>query len=123
MGFEGQQFGRYKLLKILGGGGMGEVYLAEDAHIRRQVAVKVIRAEGAAYPDENAAQESSRLFRREIRAIAMLDHPHILPLFDYGEETLNTLALTYMVMPLRMAGSLTMWVQQRGGFSTLSLYR
>jgi len=48
------QLGRYKLQNLLGGG-MGEVYLAEDVHIRRQVAVKVIRAEATAYPDPQAS--------------------------------------------------------------------
>jgi serine/threonine protein kinase len=121
MALEGMQLGRYKLQNLLGGGGMGEVYLAEDVHIRRQVAVKVIRAEAAAYSDPQASQEATRLFRREVRAIAMLDHPHILPLYDYGEETLNTLSLTYMVMPLRQGGSLATWLQQRGGYAKLSL--
>jgi serine/threonine protein kinase len=120
MALEGQQLGRYRLQNLLGGGGMGEVYLAEDVHIRRQVAVKVIRAEVAAYPDPEAAKESARLFRREIRAIALLDHPHILPLYDYGEENFNNMALTYMVMPLRMGGSLATWFQQRGGASDTS---
>ena len=121
MALEGMQLGRYKLQNLLGGGGMGKVYLAEDVHIRRQVAVKVIRAEAASYPDPQASQEAERLFRREVRAIAMLDHPHILPLYDYGEETLNNLSLTYMVMPLRQGGSLATWLQQRGGYAKLSL--
>jgi serine/threonine protein kinase len=112
---EGVQLGRYRLLHLLGSGGMGEVYVGEDTHIYRQVAIKVIRAEAAPYPNSEAARESARLFQREVRAIAMLDHPHILPLFDYGEENMKGTTLTYMVMPFRAEGSLSTWLQQRGG--------
>ena len=117
---EGVQLGRYRLLHLLGSGGMGEVYVGEDTHIRRQVAIKVIRAEAAPYPNNETAKESARLFQREIRAIAMLDHPHILPLFDYGEENIKGTILTYMVMPYRVEGSLSTWLQQRGGSQLVS---
>jgi serine/threonine protein kinase len=117
---EGLQLGRYRLLHLLGSGGMGEVYVGEDTHIRRQVAIKVIRAEAAPYPNSETAKESARLFQREIRAIAMLDHPHILPLFDYGEENIKGATLTYMVMPYRVEGSLSTWLQQRGGTQLVS---
>jgi eukaryotic-like serine/threonine-protein kinase len=112
---EGIQLGRYQLLNLLGSGGMGEVYVGEDTHIHRQVAIKVIRAEATPYPNSEAATESSRLFQREVRAIATLDHPNILPLFDYGEENMKGTILTYMVMPYRVEGSLSTWLQQRGG--------
>ena len=121
MSFEGQQLGRYRLQQQLGSGGMGEVYLATDAHINRQVAVKIIRDGASAYPNEEATKESARLFQREMRAIAVLDHPHILPLYDYGEETVGRTTLTYMVMPYRKEGSLADWLQQRGKGDMLSL--
>ena len=117
---EGVQLGRYRLLHLLGSGGMGEVYVGEDTHIRRQVAIKVIRAEAIPYPNSETAKESARLFQREVRAIAMLDHPHILPLFDYGEENIKGTTLTYMVMPYRVEGSLSTWLQQRGGSQLIS---
>src|SRR5713226_6294469 len=112
---EGLQLGRYRLLRLLGSGGMGEVYLGEDSHIHRQVAVKVTRTEATPYPNSETAKEGSRLFQREVRAIATLDHPHILPLFDYGEENMNGTILTYMVMPFRQEGSLSAWLRQRSG--------
>ncbi len=117
---EGIQLGRYRLLHLLGSGGMGEVYVGEDTHIRRQVAIKVIRAEATPYPNSESARESARLFQREVRAIATLDHPHILPLFDYGEENIKGTILTYMVMPYRSEGSLSTWLQQRGGSQLIS---
>ena len=99
---------------------MGEVYLGEDTHIRRQVAVKVTRAEATPYPNSEAAKQATRLFQREVRAIAMLDHPYILPLFDYGEQETETTSLTYMVMPYREEGSLSTWLRQRSEKQTLT---
>src|SRR5205085_11720030 len=101
------------LLRLLGSGGMGEVYLAEDAPIQRQVAIKVIRAEVTPYPSASTMQETERLFQREAKAIAMLDHPYILPLYDYGEASINGASIAYLVMPYRPEGSLMLWLRQQ----------
>jgi eukaryotic-like serine/threonine-protein kinase len=120
MPLEGLQLGRYRLLRLIGSGGMGEVYLAEDTRVNRQLAIKVVRTEATPYPDANATKEAARLFQREMRAITMLDHPHILPLIDFGEESVNKITLTYMVMPFRQEGSLADWLQQRSSAEILS---
>jgi serine/threonine protein kinase len=120
MSLEGQQIDRYRILRLLGSGGMGEVYLAEDARIEQQVAIKVIRAEVSPYPDHQVSQDAARLFQREAKAIAQLDHPHILPLFDYGEEHLGNMTVIYLVMPYRREGSLSDWLRQRGQAGLLS---
>ena len=114
MSLEGQQIHRYRIVRLLGSGGMGDVYLAEDPRIEQQVAIKVIRAEASPYPDTQDSQEVARLFQREARAIAKLDHPHILPLYDYGEERMGNMTVIYLVMPYRREGSLSDWLRQRG---------
>src|SRR5712692_4291425 len=120
MALERQQLGRYHLLRLIGSGGMGEVYLGEDPSINRQVAIKVVQTESAASPGTEGSRGAARLFQREAKAIAMLDHPHILPLYDYGEQDFSGARFAYLVMPYRQEGSLTNWLQQ-GGAAYLSL--
>ncbi|HLJ36179.1 MAG TPA: serine/threonine-protein kinase [Ktedonobacteraceae bacterium] len=120
MSLEGIQLGQYRLLQLIGSGGMGEVYLAEDARINQQVAIKVSRTEASPYPNASSASESARLFQREARAIAQLDHPRILPLYGYGEEQVRGETLTYIVMPYRKEGSLVTWLRQRTNASMLN---
>ena len=56
MALEGTQIGHYRLQRLIGSGGMGEVYLAEDTHIPRQVAVKTVRNEVGPYPNAQATK-------------------------------------------------------------------
>ncbi len=121
MAIEELQDGRYHFVRSLGSGGMGEVYLMQDVRINRQVAIKVIRSEGASYPDSTAAKEAARLFQREAKAIAALEHPNILPLYDFGEEIRDGMTVTYMVMPYCTEGSLTSWLRQHNSVTPLSL--
>ncbi len=108
------QNGRYHHLRLLGSGGMGEVYLMEDTRVSRQVAIKVIRTEGEPYPDKKTENDpATRLFQREAKAIAALEHPNILPLYDFGEEVRDNATITYMVMPYSADGSLEDWLRQR----------
>jgi serine/threonine protein kinase len=104
---------------MLGKGAMGEVYLAEDTRIERQVAIKVIRTDTAYEQNGEAVLEATRLFQREMRMIAKLNHTHILPLFDYGEAVVDGMSLPYMVMPVCADGSLAMWLRQRGNAVSL----
>jgi eukaryotic-like serine/threonine-protein kinase len=121
MAIEELQDGRYHFVRSLGSGGMGEVYLMQDVRINRQVAIKVIRAEGASSPDSTAAKEAARLFQREAKAIAALEHPNILPLYDFGEEIRDGMTVTYMVMPFCTEGSLASWLRQHDSATPLSL--
>jgi serine/threonine protein kinase len=85
---EGETLGPYRVLRILGRGGMATVYLARDLRHRRSVALKVL------HPDLAHALGPER-FLREIEVAANLSHPHILPLHDSGEVA----GLLYYVMP------------------------
>src|SRR6266852_477990 len=120
MSLEGQQLDHYRIVRLLGSGGMGDVYLAEDVRIEQQVAIKVIRAEIGPYPGVPAVQDTARLFQREAKAIAKLDHPHILPLFAYGEQQVENMMLVYLVMPYRQEGSLADWLRNRSQGELLS---
>jgi serine/threonine protein kinase/formylglycine-generating enzyme required for sulfatase activity len=75
-----ERIGRYEVRRRLGGGGFGTVYLCFDDRAQRQVAVKVPRPERLTSADARAA------FLREARNVARLDHPHIVPLYDIGDE-------------------------------------
>ncbi len=114
MSLEGSQLGHYRLQRLIGSGSMSEIYLAQDMHIPRQVAVKVLRTTNipthSASSDSSTAQEAERLFEREMQAISLLDHPHILPLFDYGTEQRETITHHYLVIPYRPEGSLREWL-------------
>lgn len=118
---EGQQLSHYRLVQLLKRGGMGEVYLAVDIMLHRQVAIKVIHTDFMYSAESEAAKEASRLFLREAQAIAQLDQINILPLYDSGEERLNQATLMYMVMPYRQTGSLSDWLEVHLGQGTLPL--
>ncbi len=76
----GQQFSNYKIRSVIGAGGMGEVYLAEDTRLHRKVAFKVLY--------ENIAADKERLqrFKQEARAASSLNHPNILTVYEFGFE-------------------------------------
>ncbi len=73
----GDRLGRYRLLRVLGGGGMGIVHLAHDDELDRPVALKVLRPGG---------NGDSRRLLREARSMARLAHPHIAAVYDVGEH-------------------------------------
>ncbi|MCQ4364298.1 serine/threonine protein kinase [Mycobacterium gordonae] len=83
-------FGRYRLLELIGEGGMGQVFKAHDTLIGRDVAIKVLPAEMAAMPGYRER------FRREAQIAARLTEPHIIPIHDTGEID----GRLYLVMPV-----------------------
>jgi aminoglycoside phosphotransferase (APT) family kinase protein len=76
----GQSFGHYRIERVIGQGGVGAVYLAEDTKLGRKVAPKVLPSEMAADPHR------LQRFEREARAVAALNHPHIVTLHTVEEQ-------------------------------------
>ena len=72
--------GRYRILRRIGSGGMADVYCAEDSHLGRQVAIKVLHRRFA------QDQEFVERFRREAKSAAGLNHPNVVGVFDRGEH-------------------------------------
>ncbi|MFN3491530.1 MAG: serine/threonine protein kinase [Anaerolineales bacterium] len=92
----GQALGAYKIIEKIGAGGMATVYKAYQPSMERYVAIKVL-------PKDLAEDEEFVIrFQREARTIAKLEHPHILPVFDYGEEN----GIAYFVMRYLDTGTL-----------------
>jgi eukaryotic-like serine/threonine-protein kinase len=76
----GQSIGPYKIVSLIGAGGMGEVYRANDARLGREVALKLL-------PESTTrGTESVRRFQQEARAASALNHPNILSIYDIGEH-------------------------------------
>jgi len=92
----GQLLGQYRILSPLGTGGMATVYRAHQVNIDREVAIKVIRG------DLSGNADFVKRFEREARLVAQLRHPHILKLFDYGQQG----NILYLVMELMTSGTL-----------------
>src|SRR6476661_1034876 len=87
----GTRLGPYEIHSLLGAGGMGEVYRANDTRLKRTVAVKVL-------PPHLAVRTDAReRFEREARAISSLNHPHICSLYDVGrQDDLDFLVMEYL---------------------------
>jgi len=75
----GQSLSHYQVLSLIGAGGMGEVYLAEDTRLRRKVALKLLPAQFTQYADH------ARRFEREARAASSLNHPNVITIFEVGQ--------------------------------------
>src|SRR5579885_3082959 len=97
---------------------MGAVYLAEDPSIGQQVAIKLIRADGDEYSDSQSEGGIADRFRQEARAVASLDHLHMLPLYRYGEEETPGGRRAYMVMQYRPEVALWDWLRRRAGVAS-----
>jgi serine/threonine protein kinase len=87
----GRTIGTYKIERLLGAGGMGEVYLAHDEKLRRKVALKILPAEYV------SSDERVKRFEREARAISALNHPNIVTIYDVGTfEGINFIATEFV---------------------------
>ncbi len=94
--------GRYKILEVIGGGGMANVYLARDMILEREVAMKVLRF------DFSNDDEFIKRFRREAQSTTSLAHPNIVSIYDVGEED----GIYYIVMEYVEGQTLKQYIQQ-----------
>src|SRR5574340_1200014 len=102
----GQLVGHYRVIQPIGHTRMSTTFIAEDIRLLRKVALKVF------WRREQEAQETKDFFRRfarEARVLAQLDHPNILPVFDYGEQA----GFAYLVMPYITGDSLKQLLRAR----------
>ena len=97
---KGRVLGQYELVDLLGIGGMGAVYRGFQASLQREVAVKVIFGS----PTEDAHHRAR--FLHEARVAALLEHAHIVPVYDYGTDQ----GISYVVMRLLSGGSLADYI-------------
>src|SRR5213083_2436331 len=87
----GKHIGHYEVLSLLGRGGMGEVFLAQDASLGRKVALKLLRS------DFTRIEERLRRFQQEARAASALNHPNILTIHEIGHDgSLHFMATEYV---------------------------
>jgi serine/threonine protein kinase len=87
----GTKLGSYEILSLLGSGGMGQVYLAEDEKLRRKVALKVLPA------DLTQNEDRKKRFIQEARAAAAITHPHIAAVHDVDEvDGVTFIAMEYV---------------------------
>src|SRR6266700_868608 len=104
----GTVLGNCTLQKIIGQGGMGAVFLAQQSRPRRWVAVKVLLPASALTAHQRAA--FLERFRRETDAAASLEHPNIVPVYEYGERD----GFAYLVVPYISGGTLRDHMEQEG---------
>lgn len=102
--------GRYKILQLIGGGGMSNVYLAHDIILNRDVAIKILRYDFA------NEEELHRRFQREALSATSLTHPNIVSVYDVGEDE----DMLYIVMEYIKGKTLKQYIQE---FSPLSAAR
>ena len=104
--------GRYRLQRLIATGGMGQVWEAVDSRLGRRVAVKVLKAEFSSDP------EFVERFRAEARTVAMLNHPGIASVYDYGETDMDGEGRTaYLVMELVNGEPLNSVIKRTGRLS------
>jgi serine/threonine protein kinase len=94
---QNQHVGKYELVKLLGKGATGSVYLAMDPFGQREVAVKVLDSTPA---DPEEARRQLKFFQNEASLAGKLRHPHIVSIFDAGIDKKNGKDLRYLVMEL-----------------------
>lgn len=108
-----EKFGQYRVLKLIGKGGMGSVFLAEDPILNRKMAIKTLRAELATNP------VSKERFLREAQIVSALKHEHIVTIYNVGEEY----GIPYLVMEYLEGHSLEDIIQKKKKWNWVQIIR
>ena len=108
---EAQELGSYKLVELLGTGGMGQVWRAEHNLLARDAAIKLVRPEVLGARNDAEAKQVLRRFEREAQATAQLSSPHTIQLFDFGMTQDGTF---YYVMELLSGRDVESFVREFG---------
>ena len=111
-----KSLGRYQIRGVLGKGAMGLVYDGYDAALKRRVAIKTIQTRGL---DEATTRHYEKRFRREVRAVARLNHPHIVQVYDFGSEG----DLAYIVMEYIEGKELKDYLDAKEPFDLGTIFR
>src|SRR5204863_721902 len=99
--WQGRVLGHYQFLRLLGRGGMSEVWLVVDQRDQRQLALKLL---SGVLVDED---QYRRMFQHEARVATSLNHPHVLAVYDFGEDVIHEdEVVCYLVMPYIAGGTL-----------------
>ncbi len=106
VGGVGSTLGRYRIVKELGRGAMGIVYLGKDPTIQRFVAIKTMRFDEVDDPSE--IEEAKERFFREAESTGRLSHPHIVTIYDAGEQD----GLVFIAMEYLEGTTLTQWCRK-----------
>lgn len=97
LGLEGKTLNRYELRRLVGRGGMADVYAGYDPLLEREVAVKVFKRE---------EEQMLRRFVREAQLMDSLSNPHLVPIYDSGSSLIGDTPWYYIVMPFMQGGTL-----------------
>jgi serine/threonine-protein kinase len=111
-----KSLGRYQIRGVLGKGAMGLVYDGHDATLERRVAIKTIQTRDL---DEATAKHYEKRFQREVRAVARLNHPHIVQVYDFGTEG----DLAYIVMEYIEGKELKDYLDAKEPFDLGTIFR
>jgi eukaryotic-like serine/threonine-protein kinase len=106
-----RELGSYRLVELIGRGGMGEVWRASHRMLARPAAIKLIKPELVGAPDRSAAAAVIQRFRREAEAASFLESPHTIRLYDFGETRAGTF---YFAMELLDGLDLESLVRRHG---------
>jgi len=111
-----KKLGRYEVKGVLGKGAMGLVYDGVDPTLNRRVAIKTIQT---ASLDEATAKHYAMRFKREVRAVAKVNHPNIVQVYDFGTEE----GLAYIVMEYIQGKELKDALDQKQGFDLRTMFQ